>query len=162
MRRLMDVSRISSHGAARNRRDTAPVMSALLIVLLSIYCAAPAFGQMILVASAEESLQPPAAERIFADAPVRFGMPEVVKALPSFVYPVKAKTFQVEGRVIVHFVLNEKGKATDVQIVKGLGYGCDEEVLRVLRYGRFRPVVDEAGSPQPTRFAVAVDFRLDE
>ena len=99
---------------------------------------------------------------MFADAPVRFGMPEPAKAIPAFVYPVKAENFQIEGRVIVHFMLNEDGKATNAQIVKSVGYGFDEEVLRVLRHGRFKPVIDDAGNPQPTRFVVAVDFRLGE
>ena len=162
MRRLTDATHISGSEDARKRHDLAPITSTLTIVLLSLFCASSAFGQMIRTVSAEESLQMAEVAEMSANAPVRFGMPESTKALPEFVYPVKAENFQIEGRVIVHFMVNEDGKATNAQIVKSLGYGFDEEVLRVLRHGRFKPVIDDAGNLQPTRFVVAVDFRLGE
>ena len=48
-------------------------------------------------------------------------------------YPSSARKNRIEGRVKVSFVVDEKGKLTHFKIVKSLGYGCDEEVLRVIR-----------------------------
>jgi hypothetical protein len=43
-----------------------------------------------------------------------------------------AKRNNVSGDVVVKFVINEKGLAGEFDIVQKLGYGCDEEALRVL------------------------------
>lgn len=48
-------------------------------------------------------------------------------------YPSKARKKGIEGRVRVKFVVNEEGYLTQFKIIKSLGHGCDEEVLRVMR-----------------------------
>ena len=47
-------------------------------------------------------------------------------------YPRKALKAQVEGKVIVRFVVAEDGDVSDIEILKGIGYDCDEEAIRVL------------------------------
>jgi outer membrane biosynthesis protein TonB len=47
-------------------------------------------------------------------------------------YPKAARKADVEGRVIVSLLIDEQGLATAPTIVEGLGYGCDEEAVRVL------------------------------
>lgn len=48
-------------------------------------------------------------------------------------YPVEAKKKGIEGRVYVQFVVSKKGEVEDVKVLKGIGGGCDEEALRVIR-----------------------------
>lgn len=47
-------------------------------------------------------------------------------------YPAKASRLNVSGRVFLKFVVEKDGSITDVQVVKGIGAGCDEEAVRVL------------------------------
>jgi len=47
-------------------------------------------------------------------------------------YPEKARNNGVEGRVFVQFVVDTDGTLTHVRILKGIGYGCDEEAKRVV------------------------------
>jgi protein TonB len=47
-------------------------------------------------------------------------------------YPGKAIEANVEGKVFVSFVVDEKGKVGRAKIEKGIGYGCDEEAIRVI------------------------------
>lgn len=49
-------------------------------------------------------------------------------------YPNVAKEFDVKGTVIASFVIGANGfpEKESRKIVKGLGYGCDEEVLRII------------------------------
>lgn len=51
----------------------------------------------------------------------------------SLRYPAEAVKQQVEGKVFVKFVVATDGRVTKPEIQKGLGTGCDEEVLRVIR-----------------------------
>jgi hypothetical protein len=49
-------------------------------------------------------------------------------------YPSVAKEFDVRGIVIASFVVGSNGfpEKESRKIIKGLGYGCDEEVLRII------------------------------
>ncbi len=50
----------------------------------------------------------------------------------NIVYPDLAKRLDISGRVFVRFVIEKDGSITDVQVVKGIGGGCDEEAVKVL------------------------------
>lgn len=50
-------------------------------------------------------------------------------------YPELALENNVEGRVTVQFTVNEFGKLSDFKVIKGLGFGCDEEVIRLIQQG---------------------------
>lgn len=47
-------------------------------------------------------------------------------------YPSQARKEGIEGRVIVSFIVEKDGKITNVEILKGIGGGCDEEAMRVI------------------------------
>ena len=70
-------------------------------------------------------------------------MPELVGGLEAIQrglrYPEIAKKAGIEGRVIVRFIVDERGRVTAPGIVRGIGGGCDEEALRVVREARFEP-----------------------
>lgn len=47
-------------------------------------------------------------------------------------YPRIAKEQGIVGRVIVAVTIDETGNITDVEVIQGIGGGCDEEVVRVV------------------------------
>ncbi|WP_291777650.1 M56 family metallopeptidase [Cecembia sp.] len=62
------------------------------------------------------------------------GMEEWSRFLSSTLhYPDKAKEAGIEGTVFVVFVVQPDGRVTNPEILKGIGGGCDEEALRVIR-----------------------------
>ena len=48
-------------------------------------------------------------------------------------YPSEARNKNIQGSVDYTIEIDEQGKVTNPVIKKGLGYGCDEEVLRVIK-----------------------------
>jgi protein TonB len=48
-------------------------------------------------------------------------------------YPPVARENGIQGRVYVTFVVDKDGKIKDAKILRGIGGGCDEEALRVVR-----------------------------
>lgn len=48
-------------------------------------------------------------------------------------YPQQAREAEVGGKVLVSFVVEKDGRLTDIKVVRGIGYGCDEEAARVLQ-----------------------------
>jgi TonB family protein len=52
--------------------------------------------------------------------------------LKSIKYPSTAKEKNMEGKVTVKFVVRKDGRITDAKVTKGIGFGCDEEALRIV------------------------------
>ena len=48
-------------------------------------------------------------------------------------YPYMAQETGLQGKVFVSFVIEKDGSVSDVTLVKGIGGGCDEEALRVIK-----------------------------
>ena len=48
-------------------------------------------------------------------------------------YPRRALKANVEGKVIVQFLVAQNGDISEVEILKGIGFDCDEEAVRVLQ-----------------------------
>jgi len=58
---------------------------------------------------------------------------EVVNFLSSNLeYPDTAKTYAIEGAVIVSFIIDENGIVTDPYLIRDIGGGCGAEALRVI------------------------------
>lgn len=47
-------------------------------------------------------------------------------------YPAQARRLSIEGMVFVQFVVEKDGAITNIQVLKGIGAGCDKEAVRVL------------------------------
>ncbi len=78
----------------------------------------------------------------------------------SVAYPSRAKRAEVEGRVIVRMVVNEQGSVENPTIVQGIGFGCDEEVLRVLTQARFEAAIFD-NEPVKAWFMYSLVFSLN-
>jgi TonB family protein len=48
-------------------------------------------------------------------------------------YPAAAQRANISGRVFVKFVVEDDGAIGDVEVMKGIGFGCDEEAIRVVK-----------------------------
>jgi len=66
------------------------------------------------------------------------GHDEMMKFIAkNFRYPDEARRFEITGRVLISFVVDENGRITDVKALlppdRQLGYGLEEEAARVVR-----------------------------
>ena len=52
-------------------------------------------------------------------------------------YPAQAKEANITGYVTIQLTVDKEGVTKDIMIVKGLGYGCDEEAIRVIKETRY-------------------------
>lgn len=51
----------------------------------------------------------------------------------NILYPTQATENGIQGTVYFQFIIDSKGNITDVKILRGIGGGCDEEALRVIK-----------------------------
>jgi protein TonB len=90
------------------------------------------------------------------------GMAAMQKFISSNIkYPRAASAQGLEGRVIVTFVINGQGEVDKVEVVKGIGGGCDEEAVRVVKMlPKWKPG-RQNGRPVSVKFTVPIKFALN-
>lgn len=74
-------------------------------------------------------------------------------------YPAVALDRQVSGKVHVAFVVDADGHLRDPQVVRGLGYGLDEEALRLVRIMPWWTPGRINGQPVWVRVTLPIVFR---
>lgn len=75
-------------------------------------------------------------------------------------YPDMARENRVEGLVVVQFIIDEKGKISNVIVLRGIGGGCDEEAIRVIKAMPDWQPGRQRGMPVKVRYNVPVRFVL--
>jgi TonB family protein len=53
----------------------------------------------------------------------------------KLIYPQQAIANKVEGKVTIQFIVEPTGKLSNFNVVKGIGSGCDEELIRLIKQG---------------------------
>jgi TonB family protein len=78
----------------------------------------------------------------------------------SMQYPEQALVNKVEGRVTIQFTVETTGELSNIKVVKGIGYGCDEEVIRLITQGPKWNPTRKDDDPIPGKIKVRVRFKL--
>ena len=118
------------------------------------------------------------AKEVIATEPVRPNpkkVYDVVEQMPSFPggmkammdylarnirYPANAKNDLIEGRVILQFIVDKKGRLSDVKVVKSVEPSLDAEAVRVVKsMPRWNPGMQN-GKAVKVRYTLPVTFRL--
>lgn len=73
-------------------------------------------------------------------------------------YPKEALKNNIEGKVYVSFIIEKDGSVSTATIVSGLGYGCDDEALRVISsLPKFTPG-KQNGYPVRVKYTIPINF----
>ncbi|MFN4083490.1 MAG: energy transducer TonB [Bacteroidia bacterium] len=76
----------------------------------------------------------------------------------NIVYPPNALENHIQGRVTISFVVNKNGKVDRIEVVKGIGFGCDEEAIRVIQsLPKWKPGMQN-GVPVSVRMMIPIQF----
>ncbi|OJJ17680.1 energy transducer TonB [marine bacterium AO1-C] len=75
-------------------------------------------------------------------------------------YPSTARRMGVEGRVYLQFVIEKDGSLTDIKVIKGIGSGCDQEAVRVLKDAPKWNAGRQRGVPVRVRKSIPILFKL--
>ncbi|MEI6898729.1 MAG: M56 family metallopeptidase [Bacteroidota bacterium] len=76
-------------------------------------------------------------------------------------YPPDAMKKGIQGKVFVTFVIKKDGTVSDVKILRGIGGGCDEEAMRVIKLMPKWIPGEQAGKPVDVQFNLPIKFALD-
>lgn len=76
-------------------------------------------------------------------------------------YPYRAKKDDVEGKVFLSFIIDKDGSVSEVVVLKGIGSGCDEEAVRVLKNSPKWNPGKQRGQPVRVRQALSIKFEFN-
>ena len=80
----------------------------------------------------------------------------------NITYPETAKDKNISGRVFIQFVIEKDGSVSNVKVMKGIGGGCDEEAVRVVKsMPKWKPGMQD-GKPVRVNYTLPILFKLDE
>ena len=133
---------------------------------------------IIEVIAPPESAAPTAVEKAIEKPEVRDDTPfTVVEQQPEFPggipalsaylqrnlrYPGSASSAGVSGKVYLSFVVNTDGSLVNVEVAKGIGFGCDEEAMRVVRAMPHWKAGKQSGRAVRVKFSLPIIFQLDQ
>lgn len=121
-------------------------------------------------ATTEEGVQQSAPQKadedktyVSVDKPAEF--PGGIRALMTWLgnnisYPKEAKDNNLEGRVIIKFVITKEGKIRDARIIKGAAPSLDKEALRVVKAMPDWIPGEVVGKKVDSYFTLPVTFKI--
>ncbi len=105
------------------------------------------------------------------------GVYQIVEEMPSFpggetklmeyiaknlTYPQEARDKGIDGRVFIGMVIEKDGSVSNVKVLRGIGSGCDEEAVRVIKsMPKWKPGMMK-GEPVPVSYQIPINFKLSE
>jgi periplasmic protein TonB len=108
----------------------------------------------------------PDEKKVFDFVQQRPEFPDGEAALQKYLYgnikyPAIARENGIEGRVVVKFVVTKNGEIQNAQVVRGIGGGCDEEALRVVKSMPNWKPGKHNGKAVNVTFTLPVTFKLE-
>ncbi|MDR3273302.1 MAG: TonB family protein [Flavobacteriaceae bacterium] len=109
----------------------------------------------------------PSATDVYSAVDVDASFPGGTDALRNYVsaqmeYPEKALKNGTQGRVLIKFVVEKDGAMSGFKVVKGIGDGCEEEVIRILKKINKKWIPAQInGTTVRTYFTLPVAFKLN-
>lgn len=76
-------------------------------------------------------------------------------------YPRQAKRMGIEGKVIMQFIVNKDGSIVDAVVLRGIGGGCDEEALRIIKNSPKWQPAKQRGNEVRQRMTFPIYFQLN-
>jgi len=106
-------------------------------------------------------------KKILKDEPI-YGtwvesMPEPIGGINAIqqeiAYPTEALINQIEGKVYVVATIDTLGNVAETKIIKGIGYGCDEEALHIVKITKFTPAITQDRKVK-CQISIPIKFKL--
>ncbi len=76
-------------------------------------------------------------------------------------YPSQARRMNVEGRVILSFIIGKDGAISNIKLLRGIGAGCDEEAIRILKKTAKWNPGKQRGKAVKVQMTIPINFKLN-
>jgi TonB family protein len=98
--------------------------------------------------------------RVSSPPPEGFEPPQLISRSPAN-YPAEAARGKIDGDVLLLVTIAADGSVRNPRVLKGLGYGLDEEAVASVRRWRYKPA-RKNGQPIDSQLTISVGFTFRE
>jgi periplasmic protein TonB len=77
-------------------------------------------------------------------------------------YPALARENGIEGKVILSFIISKIGSIEDIKVLRGIGAGCDEEAIKVIKKMPIWLPGKIKGKPVKVKFTLPIWYHLSK
>ena len=79
---------------------------------------------------------------------------------PLPLYTDKARKVKMQGAVTLRVLVGTDGRAAQIRVARGIGYGLDDRAIQTVRGWTFTPARDAARKVVPVWVTIEIAFRL--
>jgi protein TonB len=76
-------------------------------------------------------------------------------------YPNEARRLGIEGKIYIQFIVEKDGMLSNIEIVRGIGGGCDDEAFRVIQQAPAWNAGQIRGQNVRQRMVMPIIFKLN-
>ena len=125
----------------------------------------PSGKSLIILPKTAEVIQQPKVEEIFTTAEENPEFLGGMKAMNQYIYenlkyPNAAKSANIKGKVFLKFVLEKDGNIGEVKVLKGIGFGCDEEAILLVKNMPKWNVGQQNGKAVRVFYTMPIEFKF--
>jgi protein TonB len=139
------------------------LINLLIIILISIAGSVTAQEEIVTETPNNETVNDSGDVFVFVEVTPKYpgGVEARLKYLrDNITYPKTAKESGIQGTVYITFVVEKDGSITNVKVLRGIGGGCDEEAVRVIKnMPKWKPGM-QRGKAVRTQFNIPIRFVL--
>ncbi|RZJ65224.1 MAG: energy transducer TonB [Flavobacterium sp.] len=77
-------------------------------------------------------------------------------------YPYMAQDAGIQGKVYISFVVEKDGSITDVSVMRGIGGGCDEEAMRVIKKSPKWSAGEQNNTKVRVRYNMPINYTITQ
>jgi TonB family protein len=108
-----------------------------------------------------------AGDHILTSVEIQPNFPDGIDAFYTFLgkhirYPAAMRDNNIQGRVIVTFVVEKDGSLSNIRSLRDPGYGSAEETIRVLKISPKWTPGNQNGRPVRVQYTVPIYFQLEQ
>lgn len=78
----------------------------------------------------------------------------------SAIFSDEARKRKIQGICLVSLIVDRNGMPQNMRMVRGIGYGLDENALNAVSRYRFKPAMKNGVEPVPVAITIEISFRL--
>jgi protein TonB len=132
-------------------KNQTPIKFLILLLVICAWMAAPSavIAQETVQKEVDEMPVPPGGIEGFTNYMIQ-----------NLKYPATAKDAKIEGMVMITFVVKSDGSVDAVEVLRGIGGGCDEEAVRVVKNSGIWTPGKKEGKAVAAQMTLPVQFKM--
>jgi len=80
--------------------------------------------------------------------------------LKNVIYPQSAKEANIQGKVLIKAIIDEKGNVAETEVINSIQKDCDQAAVDAIKKTKFTPATKD-GKPVKAEVVIPVMFKLD-